>query len=235
MRIRNVVAIAAAALILSSLFAVSAATQPGRLKVVVVANSIDASLASDFFGFLKNKGKEVINVNASDFGSYSKEKFIVILGGPDAPEGIGAIVRQVLGESEQKEVREKGSVKMYVKPNVFAHGQVVFVLAGSDRYNTRKAHEENRDVMHGKIAEEGREVAIRGNAYSPQKLTVKKGESVYWMNYDNEAHTVTKTSFFDSGSLRKGDAWSYTFDREGVYDYTCTFHSTMRGTVEVKP
>ncbi len=231
-KMKNLLIVCAIVLILSS--AAAAAAPSSKLKVVVVANSIDSALASDFFGFLKNKGKEVISANASDFGNYSNEKFIVILGGPDAPEGIGAIVRQVLSESEQNAIREKGSAKMYVKPNAFAQGQVVFVIAGSDRERTKKAHEENRDAMHAKIAEEGREVAIRGTAYSPAKLSIKKGETVRWINYDDTAHTVTKSGFFDSGALRKGDVWSYTFDREGVYDYTCTFHATMRGSVEVK-
>ncbi|RMF89121.1 MAG: DUF3344 domain-containing protein, partial [Methanobacteriota archaeon] len=61
---------------------------PPKPRVVVLANSIDYSLASDFIQFLESKGLEVIHATADDFDQYRTQKFIVILGGPDAPEGV---------------------------------------------------------------------------------------------------------------------------------------------------
>ncbi len=125
---------------------------PSKQKAVLLANSIDRSLASDFTTFLDNNGIEEVHVNASNFDQYTLEKFIVILGGPDAPEGVGEIVREVLNESEQDHLKVKGSRRMYVMTNVWrSHGQVVMVIAGSNRYETQKAHEENREQAHLKI------------------------------------------------------------------------------------
>ncbi len=119
----------------------------GKPRIVVLANSIDYNLASEFFGFLKNNGIEVISTNAQNFDRYKTEKFIVILGGPDAYEGVGAIVQSpgLLISEEQNFVRTKGNRKMFVKTNVWTQGQRVFIIAGSDRYQTQSAHLENRE------------------------------------------------------------------------------------------
>lgn len=121
--------------------------QPGMPRIVLLANSIDYDLASDFFMFLENKGLEVVRATAADFDQHKGEKFIVILGGPDAYEGVGEIVQEVLSTTEQDSVRESGARKMYVKTGVWAPGQRVTVLAGSDREQTREAHRANRDKV----------------------------------------------------------------------------------------
>lgn len=69
---------------------------PAKPKTVLLANSIDYNLASDFLGFLRNRGMDIIHTDASNFNQYQTEKFIVILGGPDAYDGVGNIVQQVL-------------------------------------------------------------------------------------------------------------------------------------------
>lgn len=121
----------------------------GKPRIVVLANSIDYNLASEFFGFLKNNGIEVINTNAQDFDRYKTERFVVILGGPDAYEGVGSIVQSpgLLTSDEQNYLRTKGNRKMFVKTNVWAQGQKVYVIAGSDRIQTQNAHFENRDLV----------------------------------------------------------------------------------------
>ncbi len=116
-------------------------------RIVVLANSIDYELASDFFGFLGNMGIEVIHSTAGDFEQYKEEKFIVILGGHEAYEGVGDIVKGILTPQEMKYIWTQGNRKMYVKTNVWTNGQVVRVIAGSDRYQTKKSHEENKDSV----------------------------------------------------------------------------------------
>ncbi len=121
-------------------------------KAFLLANSIDYDMSSGFTAFLDNKGIEVVHVDASEFEQHTLEKFIVILGGPDAPEGVGEIVQQVLESDEQDYLRAKGNRRIYVKANPWRpHGGVVMVIAGSDRYETQKAHEENREQAHLKI------------------------------------------------------------------------------------
>jgi plastocyanin len=73
------------------------------------------------------------------------------------------------------------------------------------------------------------------NSYSPNPVEVKVGETVTWINDDSGRHTVTSKDdgIFDSGIMRKGQSFSYTFDKAGEYPYYCTLHPNMVGTVVV--
>ncbi len=72
--------------------------------------------------------------------------------------------------------------------------------------------------------------------YSPQTITVVIGvnNTITWINNDNAVHTVTDTGVFDSGFIQPGQSWSYTFTTPGTYQYHCTIHPWMTGTVIVK-
>jgi plastocyanin len=72
------------------------------------------------------------------------------------------------------------------------------------------------------------------NSYNPNPVEVKVGETVTWINDDSVIHTATSTDgTFDSGIMRKGQSFSYTFDTAGEYPYYCTLHPNMVGTVVV--
>lgn len=116
-----------------------------RPTIIVLANSIDYELASDFFKYLSNNGCRVIYTNTSNFDHYKSEEFLVILGGPDAYGGVGDVVREVLMDSEQNQTREEGNQTMYVKTNVWTQSQKVMVIAGSDREETKASHQDNQD------------------------------------------------------------------------------------------
>lgn len=78
--------------------------------------------------------------------------------------------------------------------------------------------------------------------YSPATVTVTIGvnNTVTWTNNDAAAHTVTSTSIpngasaFDSGIFSPGATFTQTFTVPGTYEYDCTLHSWMSGTVVVK-
>ena len=73
--------------------------------------------------------------------------------------------------------------------------------------------------------------------YSPATITVVIGvnATVTWVNGDTQAHTVTDSgNVFNSGNLAQGKTYTYTFTTEGTYNYICTYHSWMKGTVIVK-
>jgi hypothetical protein len=116
-------------------------------RIVVLANSIDYSLAMGFFGFLEGRGFDVVHATAGDFDQYSHEKFVVVLGGPDAYEGVGGIVQGILTMTEGNSIREAGVRKRYTKSDVWAQGQTVVVIAGSNRQNTQKSGEEQRNAI----------------------------------------------------------------------------------------
>jgi plastocyanin len=90
--------------------------------------------------------------------------------------------------------------------------------------------------------EEGIIVSIVGNSgrnsYNPNPIEIKVGDTMTWINSDSSPHSVTSSSndgsiTFDSDVLRRGETFSFTFDKEGQYPYLCTLHPSMVGTVVV--
>ncbi len=108
---------------------------------------MDLNFSSNFISALRSEGIEITYTAPSNFSEYKTSGFIVILGGPDAPEDVGEIIREVLMNSKQNAVRENGAKKMYIKTNVWATGQKVIVLAGSGRDQTKESHQENREQV----------------------------------------------------------------------------------------
>jgi plastocyanin len=77
-------------------------------------------------------------------------------------------------------------------------------------------------------------IIIKDNAFLPMLLGVKVGDTITWINQDSYDHTVKESNgVFDSGPLAKGAEFSYTFTKEGKYDYSCTIHTFMTGTINV--
>jgi plastocyanin len=78
-------------------------------------------------------------------------------------------------------------------------------------------------------------VHIHNFAFSPATLTVAAGETVRFVNDDQEAHTATATDrSFDSGGLDTNDSWEHRFDKAGTYRYYCQMHPYMKGTIVVR-
>ena len=78
------------------------------------------------------------------------------------------------------------------------------------------------------------EIIIESNSFKPGSLTIKAGDTVKWINKDSYSHTVTaKAGEFDSGNMASGAEFSFTFDKEGTYDYICGIHTFMTGKIIV--
>src|SRR5574338_920323 len=78
-------------------------------------------------------------------------------------------------------------------------------------------------------------IEIRDFAYAPGNLQVPVGASVTWTNADSAPHTATaKDGSWDTGTLKKGDATSITFDSPGDYQYYCTIHPAMKARLQVR-
>lgn len=70
--------------------------------------------------------------------------------------------------------------------------------------------------------------------YEPAKVEVEVGTTVTWVNNGAQTHTVTDDDgAFDSGDMAPGDKFTYTFKKAGVFNYNCTPHPWMKGTVSV--
>lgn len=81
-------------------------------------------------------------------------------------------------------------------------------------------------------------IDIKNMAFTPSQISVQKGATVTWTNNDTVAHTVTDDLNNVGGpaseSIAPGAKYSFTFNKTGSYQYHCTFHSSMRGTIVVK-
>jgi len=74
--------------------------------------------------------------------------------------------------------------------------------------------------------------------YDSNLVTVVIGNTVSWVNDDDQVHTVTSGTptggpdgLFDSGLISSGGSFHQTYDTVGTFDYYCIVHPWMQGTV----
>ena len=91
-------------------------------------------------------------------------------------------------------------------------------------------------AVYGAFAASGEtKVGIDNFTFNPQKLTIKSGTTVTWTNRDDIPHTVAAVDReFKSKALDTGDAYSFTFTTPGSYQYFCSLHPHMTGTIVVE-
>jgi plastocyanin len=83
------------------------------------------------------------------------------------------------------------------------------------------------------------QVNLVNTTFQPQQIEVAVGTTVTWTNQDTVAHTVTAgprdnpSGLFDSGNMEAGGTFSFTFTEPGTYEYFCSPHPGMDGTVIV--
>jgi plastocyanin len=78
-------------------------------------------------------------------------------------------------------------------------------------------------------------VKIDNFTFTPQSVTVKAGTTVTWTNQDDIPHTVASTTkAFKSKTLDTDDKFSFTFTTPGSYEYFCSLHPHMTGTIVVE-
>lgn len=71
--------------------------------------------------------------------------------------------------------------------------------------------------------------------YEPRTVTVAAGTEVLWTNTGVAPHTVTaRDGSFTSELLQTGGQYRRVFDQAGSFEYFCTLHTDMVGTVIVE-
>lgn len=78
-------------------------------------------------------------------------------------------------------------------------------------------------------------VSIGDHVFQPKMVTVKAGTTVTWKHQGAAVHNVVSltTPSLRSADLEKGESYSYTFSKAGTYDYYCSYHEGMTGTIIV--
>ena len=86
------------------------------------------------------------------------------------------------------------------------------------------------DAPHGSNA-----VTISNFAFAPASLTIPAGNTITWTNKDEEPHTVVSSdgTTFHSPGMDTGGTYSFTFQNAGTFEYICSIHPMMHGTVVV--
>ena len=78
-------------------------------------------------------------------------------------------------------------------------------------------------------------VVIVDMKFVPETLTVKRGDTVVWMNNDFFPHTATaQDSIFDSRDIATNKSWKYVATKKGSFPYVCKLHPTMKATLIIK-
>jgi glucose/arabinose dehydrogenase/plastocyanin len=81
---------------------------------------------------------------------------------------------------------------------------------------------------------------LTDTAYQPNPVQISVGDTVTWTNDDSQPHTVTSSEDatphgrFDSSTMASDATFSHTFMEAGEYQYFCTLHPNMVGTVNVR-
>ena len=126
---------------------------------------------------------------------------------------------------------------------------IVFVVMGSSSDSKQSAENEIGDMASSQqssdnsankdISEKAENVIeIKNFKFVPEKMTIKKGTTITWKNFDNTKHNV----IFDDESageveggklISNGEEVSFTFNEVGEFPYYCMPHPYMKATVTV--
>jgi len=120
----------------------------------------------------------------------------------------------------------------WAKIPVFVMAAMVFVIISQNAY---------ADTEIGIPNEAGEpSCAESGSCFLPSDVTVSVGDTVTWTNDSSVIHTVTSGNpddgpdgVFDSSIVMSGDTFTHTFTETGQYEYFCSIHPWMTGTVVV--
>lgn len=77
-------------------------------------------------------------------------------------------------------------------------------------------------------------VKIVDFAFDPAMLTVPVGTKVTWTNTGVQHTVLSVDGLFSSKILERGDTFSFTFDKAGMFDYVCGLHPNMKAMVMVQ-
>jgi plastocyanin len=79
---------------------------------------------------------------------------------------------------------------------------------------------------------DGPTVVIEDMAFEPETLTVEAGDTVTWVWNDGAIDHDVSGDGFKSKVMSEG-TFSHRFDEASTYDYVCSLHPNMTGTIEV--
>jgi rhodanese-related sulfurtransferase len=162
-------------------------TVSAQKNVALVSNSIDYNINSNIISILQSRGMNVVYFGKTDTG-YNTYPYVIILGGPDAPDHTGFLSLQILPSNESYNLRNiKGYQIFYEKRDQWISKQEVFVIAGSDRENTYFAVQSNLVTLIDRIIEDTGSPAVPYNLINSSQLKqlIASGEPLFIIDVRN--------------------------------------------------
>jgi amicyanin len=121
---------------------------------------------------------------------------------------------------------------------------------GQNQNNQSDMSQMSEEEMDGMQSSQSEQPASNGSAvatkeaeienfdFKPATIKVKIGDTVTWTNKDTAKHDVVDDNDNPDGPkgplLSKGESYSFTFKKAGTYNYHCSPHPYMKGTVIVE-
>jgi plastocyanin len=78
-------------------------------------------------------------------------------------------------------------------------------------------------------------VRVKDFAFDPKKIEIMLGDTVEWVNDDAFTHSaVADGRSFDTGNIPADESRTFVPRDRGTWDYHCSWHPRMRGSIVVK-
>jgi plastocyanin len=110
-------------------------------------------------------------------------------------------------------------------------------VVGSQAVVATNASQSTGAAVSGEDMPAGESVTVRitGMRFDPEYITVKPGTTVTWVHASQMPHTISgNDDGLRSGTLYNGQQHSHTFTATGSYNYYCSLHPSMTGSVIVE-
>ena len=76
-------------------------------------------------------------------------------------------------------------------------------------------------------------VILRPATFQPETIQIEAGETVTWKWQEKVSHNIVGKGGIDKKVADTG-TYERTFEKKGTYDYSCTIHPGMTGSVVVE-
>lgn len=120
---------------------------------------------------------------------------------------------------------------------------ILFYLTRAGESETEPMRPQNREMRKTQTENEIiHTVKMTKDAFDPEKITIKKGDTVIWKNQDSDfrwpASNLHPThgiypEFDPRQPIAANEEWSFTFDKSGTWRYHDHLSPRLRGIIEV--
>ena len=140
----------------------------------------------------------------------------------------------VLTIAQRDATYDQAAIKVDVPPLILHDHTMVPLRLIGERLGAYVGWEVQKRTVWVALGAPPNLVLMQDMAFKPDKLHVKPGALVVWINADKEEHTLTD---FDNNAYdldaAGGEALSLTFSEPGIHRYTCNLHDQMDGSIIV--